>query len=107
MVAGERGSGGLCPTARGRADMSTDIASAGAGSRESADAPPVEGAGFHYWAFISYSQRDAEWAKRLHEFLETYRIPRALVGRPVSGRTIPPRLMPVFRDRDELAGNPD
>jgi hypothetical protein len=62
---------------------------------------------FRYWAFISYSQRDADWAKRLHEFLESYRIPSALVGRCVDGRVIPKRLVPVFRDRDELPGSPD
>jgi hypothetical protein len=60
-----------------------------------------------YWAFISYSQRDEGWARRLHQFLETYRIPRPLVGREVDGEKIPHRLVPIFRDRDELPGNPD
>jgi hypothetical protein len=60
-----------------------------------------------YWAFISYSQRDEAWAKRLHKFLETYRIPRPLVGRELDGEKIPRRLIPIFRDRDELPGNPD
>src|SRR5437763_1956087 len=60
-----------------------------------------------YWAFISYSQRDEVWAKRLHKFLETYRIPRPLIGRELDGEKIPPRLIPIFRDRDELPGNPD
>ncbi len=61
---------------------------------------------FRYWAFISYSQRDEAWAKRLHRRLETYRIPRDLVGQEVDGRIIPPRMMPVFRDREELASDP-
>lgn len=62
---------------------------------------------FHYWAFISYSQRDAAWAARLHDFLERYRLPRSLIGRQAKGQHIPSRLMPIFRDRDELAGSPD
>jgi MTH538 TIR-like domain (DUF1863) len=66
-----------------------------------AAAPP------HYWAFISYSRHDEGWAKRLHGFLETYRIPRELVGRTVHGRVIPRRLLPIFRDRDEFAGGSD
>jgi hypothetical protein len=32
------------------------------------DAPP------QYWAFISYSRHDEAWAKKLHRFLETWRI---------------------------------
>ncbi len=60
-----------------------------------------------YWAFISYSRHDEAWAKKLHGFLETYRIPRGLVGRTVHDRVIPRRLMPIFRDRDELAGDSD
>jgi hypothetical protein len=63
--------------------------------------------GRRYWAFISYSQKDTAWAKKLHRFLETYRIPRALVGRTIYERKIPARLIPVFRDRDELAGDPN
>jgi tetratricopeptide (TPR) repeat protein len=57
----------------------------------------------NYKAFISYSHADSRWAKRIHRYLESYRIPRRLAeGNPgfeQSGR----RLGPVFRDRDELA----
>jgi TIR domain len=60
-----------------------------------------------FWAFISYSHRDEKAAARLHRDLETYRIPRALVGKPNGDRVIPRRLFPVFRDRDELASSPD
>src|SRR4051794_8983238 len=60
-----------------------------------------------YWAFISYSQHDVLWAKKLHRFLETYPIPRKLVGTFVAGRKVPPRLLPIFRDRDELASSSD
>jgi len=69
--------------------------------------PAVPGDAFRYWGFISYSQRDAEWAKKLHGFLETYRIPRALIGRKTDAGTIPQRLVPIFRDRDELGGSGD
>ena len=59
-----------------------------------------------YWAFISYSHADEATAKWLHRALETYRLPRKLVGRPApEGRAVPPRLFPVFRDRDELASS--
>ena len=70
----------------------------------SGDAPSNQ---WRYWAFISYSQCDEVWARRLHKFLENYRIPRPLVGREVAGEKIPRRLVPIFRDRDELPGNPD
>ncbi|MFI4970063.1 MAG: TIR domain-containing protein, partial [Lysobacterales bacterium] len=59
-------------------------------------------AGFRYWAFISYSHQDQSWGRWLHRALETYRVPRRLVGMPIAAGTIPPRLSPVFRDRDEL-----
>lgn len=61
------------------------------------DAP---GDKFKYWAFISYSHQDKRWGDWLHRALETYRLPRHLHG----GRDgdIPRRLMPVFRDREEL-----
>lgn len=54
-----------------------------------------------YVAFISYSHKDAEWANWLHKSLESYRIPSKLV-RSDSDRTIPKRLAPIFKDRDEL-----
>ncbi len=57
---------------------------------------------YRYSAFISYSSKDAVWAKWLHRKLETYRVPRSLVGRPGRDGAIPRSLFPVFRDRDEL-----
>src|SRR5256714_4980953 len=62
---------------------------------------------FKYWAFISYSHADEEWAKWLHKSLETYRVPRKLVGRTTSQGEIPKRVFPIFRDRDELPGASD
>ena len=62
---------------------------------------------FKYWAFISYSHADEEWAKWLHKSIETYRVPRKLVGRDTTNGPLPKRLFPVFRDRDELPGASD
>lgn len=67
--------------------------------------PPVSG--FRYRAFISYSHRDAAWADRLHRALETWRVPSRLVGTTTAHGTIPRRLSPVFRDRDELSSSPE
>ena len=62
---------------------------------------------FKYWAFISYSHADEEWAKWLHKSIETYRVPRKIVGRNTTQGQIPRRLFPVFRDREELPGASD
>lgn len=62
---------------------------------------------YKYWAFISYSHQDEEWAGWLHKQLETYRVPRRLLGRQTKSGVIPRRLFPVFRDRDELPGASD
>src|SRR5947209_2345233 len=63
--------------------------------------------GSRYWAFISYSHADETFAGWLHRALETYPVPRPLVGRRHPDGAIPRRLYPVFRDRDELPGAPD
>ena len=55
-----------------------------------------------YKAFISYSHRDERWARWLHRKLETYRVPKRLVGQPSPLGPTPSRLTPIFRDRDEL-----
>jgi eukaryotic-like serine/threonine-protein kinase len=60
---------------------------------------------YKYWAFISYSHADEAWARWLHRSLESYRIPARLVGRATSAGTVPAKLFPIFRDRDELAGS--
>ena len=65
--------------------------------------PDASVARFTYRAFISYSHRDKAWADWLHKALETYRVPSRLVGTKTAHGEIPPRLNPVFRDRDELA----
>ncbi len=84
-------------------------ASSGAGAPPDEVLPDVSPAiglppGHKYWAFISYSHSDEASAKWLHMALETYQVPRQLVGRTLRGGTVPRRLVPIFRDRDELAG---
>ena len=62
---------------------------------------------FRYRAFISYSHQDKSWAGWLHKTLETYAIPKRLVGQATTAGVIPSRLAPIFRDRDELASATD
>jgi tetratricopeptide (TPR) repeat protein len=62
------------------------------------DAP----AATRYTAFISYSHKDAAAARRLHTRLESYRIPKRLVGSVGDYGPVPARLAPIFRDREEL-----
>lgn len=64
-------------------------------------------ADFRYWAFISYSHQDAAWGRWLHRALESYRLPRRLIGAPIAAGRVPARLVPVFRDRDELPSASD
>jgi hypothetical protein len=61
-----------------------------------------------YHAFISYSHADERWARWLHRGLEGYRVPAALAGRATErGETVPARVFPVFRDREELPTSAD
>ena len=60
-----------------------------------------------YWAFVSYSHRDSEWAEWLHQGLEKYRVPKPLIGTVTERGEVPKRLSPVFRDRDELPSATD
>lgn len=62
---------------------------------------------YKYWAFISYSHRDEDWARWLHKSLETYQVPKKIVGRETRLGNIPRRIFPIFRDRDELPGAAD
>lgn len=52
-----------------------------------------------YRAFISYSQQDKVWGKRLHGWLENYRVPPGVAGRLAPGE----RLGRFFRDDEEMA----
>ena len=67
----------------------------------------MAGQNFKYRAFISYSHADEKWARWLHRSLETYRIPKRLVGQETEFGPVPAKLTPVFRDRDELASATD
>lgn len=68
---------------------------------------PSVASGPAYRAFISYSHHDRRWAEWLHKALETWRVPRRLVGLRTAAGVIPRRLLPIFRDRDELASATD
>jgi tetratricopeptide (TPR) repeat protein len=69
--------------------------------------PLADRPGARYRAFISYSHRDKAVADWLHRTLETYRIPRRLVGSTTAVGVVPRRLTPIFRDRDELSAAHD
>lgn len=60
-----------------------------------------------YWAFLSYSHTDKKWGDWLHKALETYRVPRRLVGKESRDGKVPERVYPIFRDREELPVSAD
>ena len=70
-------------------------------------APPPAVRPLRYFAFLSYSHRDERTARWLHDSLERFRVPSALVGRVTDQGSIPARLTPVFRDRRELPASQD
>ena len=53
-----------------------------------------------YYAFISYSHKDEEWAKWLQHEFENYHLPTTLNAIP----NLPEKFRPIFRDIDELSG---
>ncbi len=57
-----------------------------------------------YRAFVSYSQHDKRWAKKLHRELESYKVPLGVVADiDPSSR----KIGRVFRDDDEMGANED
>src|SRR3984957_7930843 len=62
---------------------------------------------YKYKAFLSYSHRDKVWGDWIHKALESYRIPRRLVGAPGRDGPLPAKMFPIFRDREELASSAD
>lgn len=63
-------------------------------------------------AFISYRHLDntdegRRWAEWLHHWIESYRVPRSLVGLGGEFGAIPARVAPVFRDEWEMRGGGD
>ena len=67
----------------------------------------MNGAEPRYWAFLSYSHRETRVAAAVQRALETYRIPRRLVGRKTPLGEVPAYLKPIFRDRNELQAGAD
>ena len=61
---------------------------------------------FKYWAFLSY-HRDRKCGDWLHRALETYRVPKRIVGQSTRDGRRPRKLFPIFRDREELAVSAD
>ncbi|MDD2466568.1 MAG: toll/interleukin-1 receptor domain-containing protein, partial [Desulfobulbus sp.] len=55
---------------------------------------------YAYYAFISYSRKDAKWAKWLQRKLESYRLPSTL-RKELDGRA-PLKIRPVFRDQTDI-----
>jgi len=62
---------------------------------------------YRFRAYISYSHRNESWARWLHRALESYRVPRKLVGTTTARGKVTARLRPVFRDRDDLSSASD
>ena len=54
-----------------------------------------------YRAFIAYSHADADWAKWLHRWLESFRGDDDLIGRDAAG-TIQKTLRPIYRDPGDV-----
>ncbi len=59
-----------------------------------------QGQNYHYYAFISYSHKDAAWAKWIQEAIERYRLP-AIVRKEVK-KPLPKKIQPVFLDQTDL-----
>jgi tetratricopeptide (TPR) repeat protein len=58
---------------------------------------------YKYKAFISYSHNDEKWAAWLHKSLETYKLPKHVVGTDTPFGPVPEKIAPIFRDREELS----
>jgi tetratricopeptide (TPR) repeat protein len=67
----------------------------------------VDADAYKYWAFVSYSHRDAAFATWLQRALESYRLPRRLIGRATPLGPVPAYLKPVFSDRSEMQAGAD
>lgn len=55
---------------------------------------------YRYYAFISYSHKDAKWAKWIHGALEHYRLPAVM--RKAEKNGYPKKIAPVFIDSADL-----
>ena len=59
---------------------------------------------FEYYAFLSYSHKDIEWARWLQNRLEHFRLPVSL-HKTSEGR-LPRNVRPIFRDQTDLSAGP-
>lgn len=55
---------------------------------------------FTYYAFVSYSHKDAKWAEWIQRAIEHYKLP-AIIRKEVQ-KPLPKRIAPVFRDATDL-----
>lgn len=60
-----------------------------------------------FYAFLSYSHKDKELADWLHRELERFRVPTSLAGKLTANGVVPRRLMPIFRDQQDLSAGAD
>ena len=58
----------------------------------------------HYKAFISYSHKDSKFADWLHKEIESWSVPKDLIGRETNTGKVPPKIRPIFKDRDDFSG---
>jgi tetratricopeptide (TPR) repeat protein len=72
-----------------------------------AEAPRVPRLRTRYYAFLSYSHKDKDLADWLHRELEKFRVPRALAGKLTANGVVPRRLVPIFRDQQDLSAGGD
>jgi hypothetical protein len=73
------------------------------GRQKGGNLPP----GLRYQAFLSYRSTDRALAGWLHNRLEAFRTPRALVGAKGAHGAVPRRLAPIFMDRRDARTGPD
>jgi tetratricopeptide (TPR) repeat protein len=60
-----------------------------------------------YYAFLSYSHQDKELADWLHRELEKFRVPHSIAGKLTANGVVPRRLVPIFRDQQDLSAGGD
>ena len=54
-------------------------------------------------AFLSYSSKDSVTAKRVHVWLEAFKVDKDIAGRITTMGPIPTTLRPIFRDRHDFS----
>ena len=69
------------------------------------DAFVAEGPAKNHW--MRAAGNDERWAKWLQSALESYRVPRRLIGKQTAFGVLKKRLAPVFRDRSDMSAATD